>query len=66
VLDAQLLDNLNRHDARGKGAPEHGAKLVVQPTDAHVLKFPVRIDDGALAKGVKGGASYTAELFEET
>jgi hypothetical protein len=45
VLQAQLLNDLGWKYSRGKGSTEDGVEFVVQATNSHLLKIPVRIDD---------------------
>ena len=54
VLDAQLLHERGREDARRKGAAEDGAELVVETANAHVLELEVRLQDGVWRRAGPG------------
>lgn len=41
-----LFHNVRREDTRGEGSAEDVGELLVQTTNAHALKVPVRVDDG--------------------
>ena len=40
-----LFHNVRREDSGGEGTAEDVGELLVQTTDAHLLKVPVRVDD---------------------
>eukprot|EP01136_Pigoraptor_vietnamica_P001185 Opistho-1_new@27482 len=46
VRDAELLEELRGEHTRRKRAAENVAELRVEATDAHLLKVPVRVDNG--------------------
>lgn len=41
-----LFHDVRREDTRGEGSAEDVRELLVQTTNAHALKVPVRVDDG--------------------
>mmetsp|Transcript_17439 Transcript_17439/g.48457 ORF Transcript_17439/g.48457 Transcript_17439/m.48457 type:complete len:271 (-) Transcript_17439:277-1089(-) len=67
VLDTQLLDNAGREHARGKGTAEDGFKLLVQATDAELLKVhllgleELRVGEALLARDLDGVAARVGE-----
>ena len=44
----ELLDDFGRENTRSESSTEYGVKLVVQASHAHVLKVPVRVNDGMM------------------
>lgn len=40
-----LLHNVRREDSGSKGSAEDGGEFLVQTSDSHLLKVPVRVDD---------------------
>merc|ERR1719318_334400 len=64
----QLLHYLGREHTGGKSSPEDGIKLLIQSTNTHLGKVPVRVDDGlslhlplALSSQLHGGTLCLVE-----
>ena len=50
MLHAQLFHHVRREDTRSKGSPEDVGKLLVQPSNAHLVEIPVRTDQHLMCR----------------